>query len=316
MAFENYVANFSAVLPRMRSVASISADVELWRSGRATDITRSQVASVELQIRTADDLYQRRQYDAAMQQFRQARASIYALLYPGFDVSAYGIARDRMLPVSATLETSFIDLGLRLTDSMRPLTIESTPVTRILSAESVPATLVQFQQTGFREAQGGEDLLQAAASHGIALLNDGKPEAAIDVMAQALAAGSASTSTDRALLAAVNLNMASAFVQAGTPDKAIEFAQVSQELFRSTQDQLGFAQALHGEAVATQRKGDRKGLSSYSPRRPKISLRRWAAPMRIRRTRRMPLRSRSCPHPLPFCPPVRLLPPWSLNRPP
>jgi hypothetical protein len=83
MAFKNYDANFSAVLPRMRSVAEISAEVELWRSGRATDVTRSQVASVELQIRNADDLYRRRQYEPALQQFRQARASIYALLYPG-----------------------------------------------------------------------------------------------------------------------------------------------------------------------------------------------------------------------------------------
>jgi hypothetical protein len=54
--FETYAANFSALLPRMRSVAAISADVELWRSGRATDITRSQVAAIELQIRNADDL--------------------------------------------------------------------------------------------------------------------------------------------------------------------------------------------------------------------------------------------------------------------
>ena len=259
MAFENYVANFSAVLPRMRSVAAISADVELWRSGRATDITRGQIAAIELQIKVADDLYQRRQYDPALQQFRQARASIYALLYPAFNISAYANAKDRLLPVSKVMETSLIDLSLRITDSMRPLTIESIPLTRMVATESVPQPLVQFMQTGFREFQNADELLQAAAAHGVALVNDGKPEAAIELMSQALDAKNSSGTPDRALLAAVNLNIASALVQAGTPEKAIGLARTAQKLFRSTQDGIGFAQALHGEAVATQRAGDASG---------------------------------------------------------
>ena len=220
MAFENYDANFSAVLPRMRSVAAISADVELWRSGRATDITRSQVATIELQIRTADELYQRRQYDPALQQFRQARASIYALLYPGFDVSAYGTATDRSLPVSATLEPSLIDLSLRLTDSMRPLTIESTTLTRIVASEPVPATLAHFMQTGFRESQSGRG---PAAGGGRARRCRTERRQAGSGHRRHVPGprgGQRQPLADPALLAAVHLNLASAFVQAGTPDKA------------------------------------------------------------------------------------------------
>src|ERR1700716_2122399 len=111
MAFTNYEANFSSTLPRMRSVEEISADVGLWRSGRATDITRSQVATIELQIKNADALYRQRQYEPALYQFRQARASIYALLYPGFSVSAYVTAKDRLLPVSKAMENSLFHLS-------------------------------------------------------------------------------------------------------------------------------------------------------------------------------------------------------------
>ena len=256
MAFKNYDANFSAVLPRMRSVAEISADVELWRSGRATDLTRSQVASIELQIRTADDLYQRRQYEPALQQFRQARASIYALLYPGFNTHAYGIAKDRLLPVSTVIENSLIDLSLRLTDSMRPLMIESMPLTRMVATEAVPEPLVQFMQTGFRESQNADEFLQAAAAQGVSLLKDGKPEAAIEVMSQAIDHRNSNGTPDQSMLAAIHLNLASAFVQSANPEKAIESARTARKLFRSTRDGIGLAQALHGEAIATQRTGN------------------------------------------------------------
>jgi hypothetical protein len=254
MAFKNYDANFSAVLPRMRSVAEISAEVELWRSGRATDVTRSQVASVELQIRNADDLYRRRQYEPALQQFRQARASIYALLSPGFNVSAYVTAKDLLLPVSQAMETSLLNLSLHLTDSLRPLTIESASLSRRVATEPMPDSLVPFMQTGFREAVMADESLQVAAAQGISLLNDGKPEVAIEVMSDALQASNGHT--DPALLAAVHLNLASAFVQAAAPERAIEAARMAEELFQENGDKIGIAQALHGQAIATLRAGN------------------------------------------------------------
>jgi hypothetical protein len=255
MAFKNYDANFSAVLPRMRSVEAISADVELWRSGRATDITRSRVAAIELQIKNADDLYRRRQYEPALNQFRQARASIYALLYPGFNVSAYVTARDRLLPVSKAMEDSLLNLSLRLTDSMRPLAIKPVPMLRRVAAEPMPDSLAPFMQTGFRESVMADELLQTAAAQGVSLLNDGKPEAAIEVMSNALDQGH-HDGADQSLLAAVHLDLASAFVQAADPERAIEFARIAQELFQNNRDEVGVAQALHGQAIAFLRAGD------------------------------------------------------------
>lgn len=258
MAFKNFEANFSAVLPRMRLVAEINADVELGRSGRATDITRSQIASIELQITIADNLYRRRQYQPALHQFQQARASIYALLHPGFNVSAYVNAKDAVLPVSKALETSLLNLSLRLTDSLRPLTVEAPSLSRRVATETPPDSLVPFMNTGFRESVLTDEVLQVAAAQGVALLNDGKPEAAIEVLSDALAQRQPDGVPDTTLLAAVHLNLAAAFVQAATPERAIKSTQTAQKLFRENRDGIGIAQALHGQAIATLKTGNRE----------------------------------------------------------
>ena len=257
MAFTNYEANFSATLPRMRSLEAISADVELGRSGRSTDVTRSQVASIELQIKNADALYRRRQYEPALNQFRQARASIYAMLYPGFSVSSYVSAKDQLLPVSKAMESSLLNLSLRLTDSMRPLTPDSPPQARRVATDPLPDSLIHFTQSGFRESVTGDGLLQVAAAEGAALLRDGKPEAAIEVMSDALKVPNAAP--DSSLLAAIHLNLASAFVQAAVPEQAIKSAETAEKLFQANGDGIGIAQALHGQAIATLRAGNSEG---------------------------------------------------------
>jgi hypothetical protein len=252
MAFTNFEANFSSTLPVMRSLAEIRSDVDLWRSGKATDATKSQVAAIELLIKTGDDFYRNRQYDPALSQFRQARASIYALLHPGFSASAYARAVDVMLPVSATIENSLLDVSLRMTDTLRPLAAEQQTLFKSVAADPLPKELTAFSQAGFHESVSVDESLQIAAAQGVGLLNDGKPEAAIDVMSNAVALGSqTSAPVDKALLAAVHLNLASAFVQASNPDSAIKSAQLAQELFKGSGDRIGLAQGLHLQAVAT-----------------------------------------------------------------
>jgi tetratricopeptide (TPR) repeat protein len=258
MAFKNYESNFTAVLPRMRSVAEISADVELRQSGRATDIARSGIAAIELRIRNADDLYQRQQYEPALQEFRRARASIYALLYPAFNVNAYVNAIDRQLPASKALEGSLLEVSVGLADSMRPLEVESSSPARPVAVDPPPEALTPFVQGGFREAVTADESLQTAAAQGVSLLADGKPEAAITVLSGALVQRNGGA-PDQTLVAAVHLNLASAFVQAGDPARGIESAKKAQELFRGNKDSIGIAQALHGQAVATLRNGDRNG---------------------------------------------------------
>src|SRR5262249_3329290 len=116
-----------------------------------------------------------------------------------------------------------------------------------------------FAQTGFREPAAADDSLQAAAAQGIALLKDGKPEAAADVMSAAVVSASNNSDADRSLLAAVHLNLASAFIQSSDPRRGVKAAQTAQEFFRAGKDTIGIAQALHTQAVATLRAGDPAG---------------------------------------------------------
>src|SRR5262249_42728029 len=155
----NYDANFSSTLPVMRSVAEIKADVDLWRSGRATDASKSQVAAIELLIKTGDDLYRNRQFEPALNQFRHASGPIYALIYPCFSASPYARASDIMLPTSTTLETSLLDLSLRMADTMRPLAAEQAPVFKRVAVDPLPDSLAVFTQTGFRESVGSDESL-------------------------------------------------------------------------------------------------------------------------------------------------------------
>jgi hypothetical protein len=119
MAFKLYDANFISVLPRMRANEDILADINLAASGRATDLNKSNVAKIEMMIKTGDGLYRRRQYEPALKQFRQARAEIYSMLYPGFDASAYLLQKDVALPVSKALENGLLTLSGTLANAIR-----------------------------------------------------------------------------------------------------------------------------------------------------------------------------------------------------
>jgi hypothetical protein len=57
----------------MRAREYILADINVAASGRATDLNKSNIAKIEMIVKTGDDLYRRRQYEPALDQFRQAR---------------------------------------------------------------------------------------------------------------------------------------------------------------------------------------------------------------------------------------------------
>ena len=190
MTFRPYDANFISVLPKMRASEDILADINLAASGRATDLNKSNVAKIEMMIKIGDALYRRRQYEPALDQFRNARGEIYSMLYPGFDVSAYLLQKDIALPVSQALENGLLTLSGTLADAIRPTEIELKSHLHVNPRDPLPDTLAPFTRTGFRESVTGDETLQAAGAEGVALLNDNKPEAAIDVMLDALAQAS------------------------------------------------------------------------------------------------------------------------------
>jgi hypothetical protein len=256
MAFRQYDANFLSVLPKMRAADDILADVTAGTSGRTTDVNKSNIARIELMIRDGDALYRRRAYEPALNEFRRARAEVYALLYPGFDVRGYVLAKDVALPLSKSIEDSLLALSGRVIDAIRPAEVESRSQFRT-SADPIPDTLSQFTRTGFRESVTADEILQVGATEGVGLLNDNKPDAAIDLMSDALArARSTNERSDPSLTAALQLNLASAYLQVADVQKANAAAEASLGLFRSANDTVGEAQALHASAIAAQRAGN------------------------------------------------------------
>lgn len=257
MAFRPYDANFISVLPKMRASEDILADINLAASGRATDLNTSNVAKIEMMIKTGDALYRRRQYEPALDQFRRARGEIYSLLYPGFDASAHLLQKDVALPVSQALENGLLTLSGTLANAIRPTEIEPKSRLRANLSDRLPDTLARFTRTGFRESVTGDETLQAAAAEGVALLNDNKPEAAIDLMLDALGRpGTPNQPPDVALTAALHLNLATAYLQTSDAPRATKMANKALKLFRTAKDTVGEAQALHASAIAAQRAGD------------------------------------------------------------
>jgi len=257
MPFRTYDANFISVLPKMRASESILADITLAGSGRATDIHKANVAKIEMLVKTGDAMYRRRQYEPALDQFRRARGEIYAILYPGFDASALLLQRDIALPVSKALENGLLTVSGTLANAIRPTEIEPRTRLRTNPGDTLPDTLARFTQTGFRESVTGDELLQAAAAEGVALLNDNKPESAIEVMLDALGQpGSTNQRPDAALTSALYLNLSTAYLQTSDVTRANEMATAALKAFRASKDIIGQAQALHASAIATQRGGD------------------------------------------------------------
>jgi hypothetical protein len=257
MAVKMYELSFGSVLPVMRRAEDILVDLSV--AGRATEISKAKIAEIELLIRDGDSLFRQREYDAALNKFRKARAAIYQLLHPEFDVTSFVGRKDVALPQSEALEKSLLDLSARIIDTLRPPSLDPRPIWRD-SRDVIPAELKRYTTYGFRESVGIEETIQRASTQGVSLLNDGKPEAAIDIMEDALSRATApGVQADQALTAALELNLSAAHVQGGDLQKATGFATKALERFRGNKDLVGQAQALHMIGVSKQKAGDATG---------------------------------------------------------
>jgi hypothetical protein len=219
-----YESVFSAVLPAARSVAAVAAEQA---SARAEAPAQAQLREIELLIAQGDESFRSAKHAAALKAFKEARARIYRILYPGFDVTAYTLAaRDRMLPTSAELEKSLIGASVAMLGVVRPETVAKEPPLAHATDVPIDRKLADLRRTGFREATDADGDVQIASENGIELLAEDKPDQAFAVMQQTLAeATAAKTKVDIALLGALELNLSSTALQLGDDEQAKEFSR-------------------------------------------------------------------------------------------
>src|SRR5262249_25117083 len=82
----------------------------------------------------------------------------------------------------------------------------------------------------------------------VALINDQKPEAAVDLLSDALARignTPGANTVDPDLRAALELNLSAAYLQLGDPHTASAHSAAAVEQFKASNDVVGQAQALH-----------------------------------------------------------------------
>jgi hypothetical protein len=250
-----YETAFSSVLPVLRSVDTILAGINDTKAGA----TQQQAAQIELLIARGDAAMGTAKCADALKLFKQARAEIYRILYPGFDAGTFTLGQiDRILPTSVALERNLIDASIKFLDVVRPAVVATQPLIGHVTDVALDADLAAFTKTGFREAVSIDAAIQIASDNGIALLRDNKPEAAAAVMEQTLAEAAANgADVDGALLGALELNISSAALQGGDAAKADAFSRRSLEHFTRAEDLIGQAQALHVAAIAAAKLGDK-----------------------------------------------------------
>jgi hypothetical protein len=259
MGLESFKASFVSVSPLFRSEAEITADLNSF--GGATAATRAAVAQVESQLAKGDDLYNHGQFYDALAQYKLAQTGIFKILYPTFDGHIYTRAFAEALPVSAALETSLLSASARMLDAARPVGLASNgPIIRKIASDPLPDKLQAFAATGFRESAGADDTVQSGVKQALALLQDRKPEAAVDLLSTVLAQVAPPSTTaprlDTAMNGSLRLNLAAAQLQSGDPRSASASANAAAELFKSANDLVGQAQALHVSGVATIQAGN------------------------------------------------------------
>jgi hypothetical protein len=260
MAPKNYDSIAYSVLPALRNEATIVADLDLAAKGDATSVSKARIAEIELQVARGDASFRKRQFAQALEEFKTARALLYKLLYPGFDVGSFVRGRlDVVLPSTTNLEKAFLDVSSRMSEAIRPQVSESQVLLRP-DGEALPASVQPFMGTGFREAVSLDETIQTLNEQAIALMSENKAAAAADLLQAGLAnINAAGERVDPTLAPATSLNLAAARLQAGDARGASEAAQASLRLYTALRDNVGRAQALHLQGLAARELRDPVG---------------------------------------------------------
>jgi hypothetical protein len=265
MALKDFQFSFTPVSPLVRATAAIATDLNA--AGGATDATRAAVAAVESHIANGDNLYNAGQYSDALSEYKQAQTAIFKILYPDFDAGFYVRWTAPALPVSAALESSLLNASARMVDVSRPLSVPTPPVTRRFVPDGLPGPLQSYTATGFRESVSAEQKVQMAAAQAVALLQDQKSEAAVDMLSDTLAqitnpAGAASP-VDPGLQGSLELNLSAAYLQSGDPKTAAVHANSAAGQFKAANDLVGQAQAFHLSGISAIQAGNPTAGQQY-----------------------------------------------------
>ncbi|WP_298795491.1 hypothetical protein [uncultured Pseudonocardia sp.] len=230
--------------------------------------SRMRLQQIELLIGQGDDAFRRSKYVEALQRYKEARARIYGILYPGFDVISHALAaHDRILPTSVEIERSLIGASVAMFGVVRPEQVDRQPPLAHVTDVPIDRELAIFTRTGYRERVSADARIQEASSNGIALLRENKPDQAFSVMQQALATVEADgAAVDPALLGALELNLGSVALQLRDAERAKVHSENALRRFTQSKDTVGRAQALHVSAIATRRLGDNDGAGQLFDR--------------------------------------------------
>ncbi|HEX5728788.1 hypothetical protein [Microbacterium sp.] len=199
-------------------------------------------------LREASDAAARGNHGAALRHYKNAQASCYALLNPAVKPIQVMIDDRIRLPLGRAVESAFTTATVKLMEVMRPDVVapQRTIVTEPLEAD----VNIGFTALGFRPQSA---TLAADIDAGTRLLAQGDAAAAIPLLEGA----AADIGDDEPAIRAVALlNLSTALLGVGSNDRAAEVATRAAEVFESTGDTAGAAQALHSSGIAAARRGD------------------------------------------------------------
>ncbi len=251
MPFHNYEMVLSSAWTTTRDIDLIVADMQ---TPAQTEL-QLQMMQIELAIAEGDRLARGRKYDPALKKFKEARALIYKILYPPFDVPYY--VNDRVghiLPATAELENSLLQATAAILDMNRPSHVPTAPPVGV-QAPPIGREVALYAREGYREIVAGDEAVQRASEQALALMSQGKAQTATALLESTLQ-DVQEQEVDPALLGALTLNLSAAQLQAGQSERALETTQLSRRHFLVSGDTIGEAQALHLGGVSYQQLGN------------------------------------------------------------
>jgi hypothetical protein len=262
MAPRAFEPSFVATLPVSRAREEIVATVAAAATGRAEDAARAAVAEIELLIADGKSHYQQSEITAALNDFEKARAAIYHVLYPDFDIGQYLSSIRPVLPVSPQIEQSLIAASGPIVEAIRPKSVQPNGAFWASATTQVPDNLASFTILGLRDADARSQTFQLANERGVALLATGRPEAALTLLDSVLASNQ--TVGHDLPQPAIHLTRAAALLQTGRPVDSVNAARIAQEAFTAAGDAAGQAQAIHLCAVGLNLLGNPRAQAEFS----------------------------------------------------
>ncbi|MCG7946231.1 MAG: hypothetical protein N0C84_07795 [Candidatus Thiodiazotropha taylori] len=269
---KSYETLFAPVGPQWRPFETMLADIRGAVLGTSTAMARAELAAIERLIREGDKHYTRRQYELAVEKYKEARAKILKIIQPSFNVPSYvAVHVDRLLPLDPDLEAKLLAASVHVLDAVRPVGTDPIPVLAPPQEVVLPDVLKSHLNIGFRETRAIDAAVNEAAVAGAGLLSDGKPYAAVELMQSVYKAASEAPRVDRSSIATLQLNLAAAYVQSGAADQALVLAETAGKTFRASRDRVGEAQATHVAGVAAKAVGDKKAARRLFDRAAKLT---------------------------------------------